>query len=271
MGGDVMDRLGWKEPLHSLEVELQREYGLSAVASRALIVRIGEVLESYRSAGGGARAPGQVTYPAVALGERAGKPLRHCLTVPVGLTVLHEADGELLHRLGSPALRRVRLARMSGEAYRQGAALSHEDLSLLLAVDLSTVRRLAKGCAEEGERAPTRGVVDDIGPSVSHKEQVVRLYFAGLLPGRIAARSGHSLGSVERYLEDFARVVQLQRQGLPAEAIARITGLTPRLVASYLELACRYNRPCHEDVFLRLLRRFAAFERTGDEGAARHG
>lgn len=271
MGGDVVDRLGWKEPLHSLEVELQVEYGLSPVASRALIRRIEEVLEAYRSAGAGIRAPGQITYPAVAIGERAGKPLRYCLTVPVSLSMVHEADGEVLHRQGSPALRRSRLARMSSEAYRQGAVLSHEDLSLLLAVDLSTVRRLAQGCAQDGERVPTRGVVEDIGPSVSHKEQVLRLYFAGLLPARIAARTGHSLGSVERYLGDFARVVQLERGGVPAEAIARITAMTPRLVSSYLELASRYDEPCHRDVFARLLRRFAAPEPVDEEGQARHG
>ena len=271
MGGDVIDRLGWKEPLHSLEVELQSEYGLSPVASRALTLRISEVLDGYRSAGAGARAPGQISYPAVALGERAGKPLRYCLTVPVGLSVLHESDGEVLHSLGSPALRRARLARMSAEAYRQGGALSHEDLSLLLAVDLSTVRRLAKGLAEDGERVPTRGVVEDIGPSVSHKEQVLRQYFAGLLPARIAARTGHSLGSVERYLGDFARVVQLQREGLPAEVIARITGLTPRLVSSYLQLAESYGRPCHEDVFARLLRRFTAPDPGEGQGEQSRG
>jgi hypothetical protein len=266
-----MDRLGWKEPLHSLEVELQGEFGLSPVASRALIRRISEVLDTYRAAGAGARAPGQISYPAVAVGERAGKPLRYCLTVPVSLSVLHESDGEVLHGLGSPALRRARLARMSAEAYCQGAALSHEDLSLLLAVDLSTVRRLARGCTEEGARVPTRGVVEDIGPSVSHKEQVLQLYFAGLLPARIAARTGHSLGSVERYLGDFARVVQLQHEGLPAEVIARITGLTPRLVSSYLELAERYDRPSHQDVFARLLRRFAAPEVSDEAGERSHG
>jgi len=267
MGGDVRDRLRWKETFHSLEVELQSEYGLSPVASRALIQRIGEVLDCYRAAGEGARAPGQITYPGVAVGERAGKPVRHCLTVPVSLSMLHESDAEVLHELGSPALRRARLARMSEEAYRQGAALSHEDLSLLLAVDISTVRRLAQGCAEEGARVPTRGVVEDIGPSVSHKEQVIGLYFRGLLPGRIAGRTGHSLGSVERYLSDFARVVHLQRDGMSEEAIARITALTPRLVMSYLELARQHDRPSHQAVFDRLLRRFW----TPEGGQVDHG
>ena len=39
MGGNTEERLRWKEPLHSFEVELQGEFGLSPVASRALIRR----------------------------------------------------------------------------------------------------------------------------------------------------------------------------------------------------------------------------------------
>ena len=45
MGGDPTDRLGWKEPLHSLQVELQRDYGLSAISSRALLRRLEVFLE----------------------------------------------------------------------------------------------------------------------------------------------------------------------------------------------------------------------------------
>lgn len=268
MGGDPTVRLRWKEPLHSLEVELLREYGLSPVSARALVLRLGEFLEA--SAGPGTRAPGQLQYLAVAAGEPAGKPLRLTLTVPVALTLLHGEDAEVLHDSGSPALRRARLARLCAEAHRQGGLLSHEDLALLLALDLSTVRRLVRACAEEGERPPTRGLVQDIGPTLSHKEQVLRLYFRGLLPARIAARTGHSLGSVERYLHDFARVVQLHANGVELQAIARITGLSPRLVSAYDALARGYDSAAHRPVLDRLLRRFGAFDLHGD-GEEDHG
>lgn len=258
MGGDATERLRWKEPLHSLQVELLRDYGLTRISARALVLRLGEFIEI--NTGADARGPGQIRYPAVAVGEPAGKPLRHTLTVPVALTLWHREDVDVLHDSGSPALRRARLARLCVEAHRQGAALSHEDLALLLGVDLSTVGRLVKGCASEGPRPPTRGLVQDIGPTVSHKEQVLRLFFRGLLPARIAARTGHSLGSIERYLHDFARVVQLQAQGACQEAIARITGLSPRLVSTYAGLAREYDSPAHQAVFERLLRRFGAFD-----------
>lgn len=257
-------RLRWKEPLHSLEVELQRDYGLSAVASRALRLRVEEFLDSYTAS---AHAHGQIRYAAVAIGEKAGKPLRYCLTLPVRLTLVHSSDAEVLHNSGSPALRRTRLARVASEAHRQGAVLSHEDLALLLALDLSTVRRMVALCADEGVRPPTRGSVDDIGPTVSHKEQVMRLYFQGLLPQRIAARTGHSLGSVERYLMDFARVAELVRRGVARTSAVRILGMSPALVDRYLELLSAYDRPEHRPVFDRLLRRFGPVEPDEEEVA----
>ena len=263
MGGSAEDRLRWKEPLHSLEVELQRDYGLSVVASRALRLRIEAFLDA---CGGDGSSHGQIRYLAVAVGERAGKPLRHCLTVPVSLTLLHASDAEVLHSSGSPALRRARLARLAAEAHRQGAVLSHEDLSLLLAVDTSTVRRMVAVCAAEGSRPPTRGSVDDIGPAVSHKEQVLRLYFRGLLPQRIAARTGHSLGSVERYLMDFARVAELVRRGVAQPSAVRILGMSPALVDRYVTLMVEYDRPEHRSVFDRLLRRFGPVDEEVRDG-----
>jgi hypothetical protein len=266
MGGRADERLQWKEPLHSLEVELRGDFGLSPVCSQALVRRIEEFLDAHVDGRPGTRSPGQIRYTAVALGERAGKPVRLCHTVPVALTWLHTGDSRVLHESGSPTLRSVRLARLCAETYRQGAVLSHEDLSLLLGVDTSTVRRLARACGEDGERPPTRGLVEDIGRTVSHKEQILRLYFRGLLPARIAARTGHSLGSVERYLADFARVAELGRRGLPREAVVRITGLSVALVRGYSELLRQFDRPEHRLVLDRLLRRFGPLDLDLEEG-----
>jgi len=263
MGGKAEERLRWKNPLHSLEVELRGEFGLSPVCCRALVRRLEEFLDAHVDGHPGSREPGQISYPAVALGERAGKPVRYCRTVPVTLTWLHPGDAAAMHGSGSPVLRQLRLSRLCSEAYRQGAVLSHEDLSLLLGVELSTVRRLARACADDGEQPQTRGLVEDIGRTTSHKEQVLRLYFRGLLPARIAARTGHSLGSVERYLSDFARVAELTvRRGLPLAATVRITGMSPSLVRRYAELLGEFDRPEHRAVLDRLLHRFGPLDAT---------
>jgi len=268
MGGNASERLSWKEPLHSLSVELQTDFGLSSVSSKALILRIGEFLETFVNGDPETRQHGQIFYSAVAIGEKAGKPLRYCLTVPTKLTLLHPEDPGILQETGSPALRRARLSRLCAEAVRQGAVLSHEDLSLLLGVEISTVRRMVRSCADEGQRPPTRGLVDDIGPTVSHKEQAIALYFRGLLPSQIAARTGHSLGSVERYLSDFARVAELDRRGLAVEVIVRLTGLSSPLVKRYLTLVKARDNWANKLLFHRLLRRFAPIETVSEEEAA---
>ena len=164
----------------------------------------------------------------------------------------------------------MRLSRVCSEAYRQGALLSHEDAGLLLGVDLSTVGRLMRGCAAEGQRPPTRGFVEDIGPGVSHKERVVRLYCRGLLPDGIAARTGHTLGSIERYLLDFARVIELHRRGVSLDAISRITTMSPSLVRTYLCLLEELDRPAHAPVLRRLMSRFGPIE-DADDGEVGRG
>jgi len=171
-----------------------------------------------------------------------------------------------LHTKGSPALRQSRLSRLCNEAWRQGATLSHEDLSLLLGVEVSTIRRMALACAvESGSRPPTRGLIADIGPTVTHKEQVIRLFFRGLMPGQIASRTGHSLGSVERYLVDFARVAELSRRGASEATTARVTGLSLGLVDRYRILLAEYSRQEHKPVLDRLLSRFGPFDVDNEE------
>ena len=243
MGGDRQKRHRWKELLNSLEQELRSDYGLSAIESRALVARVSRFIEETHQDESELRGPAQVRFVAVADGQPAGRPLSQCVTVPVLLSMLAPTDPDLLLAQGSRALRRARLHRMTHEARRQGAVLSYEDLGLLLAVDVSTVRRLVASCRADGLEVPTRGWVADIGPGSTHKARVIELCFRGLQPAQIATYTAHALSSVERYLGDFARVAELVRRGYPQPAVARITGLSPRTVRDYLALHERYAAP----------------------------
>jgi len=107
---------------------------------------------------------------------------------------------------------------------------------------------------------PTRGYVADIGSGVSHKQQAINYYFKGFGPERIASIIGHSMSSVERYLEDFARVVELVSRGLQAEQIQRITSLSSSVTRHYLSLFERYNKACNALYMADLTRRFGPLE-----------
>jgi DNA-binding CsgD family transcriptional regulator len=256
MGGDRTSRHRWKEHFHSLERELQSEYGLSPIESRALVRRIDEFIDQVFEDRGGLRSPGQIRYVAVAEGQPAGRPLHECVTVPVLLAALTGSDAQVLIEQGSPALRRARMHRMAREARDQGGLLSYEDLSLILGVDVTTIRRLVARCRSEGFEVPTRGFVSDIGPGVSHRARVIELLFRGMQPAQIAAYTSHSLSSVERYIADFARIAELARQGLDKPVIMRITALSPKTVRDYLALMERYSGAQHRCVMEMLLQRF---------------
>jgi len=256
MGGDRGVRHRCKEHLYSLEQELRHDYGLSVIESRALVQRYVQLLDEVQEDEGVGRGPGQVRVVAVAAGQPAGRPLAQCVTLPVLVTLVAPSDAEVQRTDGSRGLRQARLVRMTHEAWDQGGLLSYEDLSLLLAVDVSTVRRLVRRCRAQGLQVPTRGWVADIGPGSTHKARVIELYFRGLQPGRIASYTAHALSSVERYLGDFARVVELFERGYPQPSIIRITALSPRTVREYLALFEQYSAPAHRPVLEVLRQRF---------------
>ena len=257
MGGDRASRHRWKEHFFSLEQELRCDYGLSVIESRALIQRIGVFIDQVFEERKGVRAPGQVRSVVVAAGQPAGRPLHQCVTIPVLLTVVGATDADVLVEHGSVALRRARVHRMAVEARDQGGELSYEDLSLILGVDVTTIRRLVKGCRREGMEVPSRGYLSDIGPGVSHRARVIELFFRGMQPAQIAAYTSHALSSVERYIADFARVAELSHKGLTRPVIVRITALSPRTVRNYLELMERYSGQQHRAVFEVLRQRFS--------------
>jgi hypothetical protein len=229
---------------------------LSIIESRALVERVREFVDQLHEELGGLRKPGQVRYVAVAEGQPAGRPLVQCVTIPVLLTVLGSTDAELLVGKGSVALRGARISRMADEARRQGGLLSYEDLSVLVGVDVSTVRRAVDRCRRKGVEVPTRGRVSDIGPGVSHRARVIELLFRGMQPAQIAVYTSHALSSVERYIADFARVMELTGRNYPRPAIQRITGLSPKVVRDYLELLKEYSDEKHRHVIDMLLQRF---------------
>lgn len=179
---------------------------------------------------------GQIFYTAIALDEPAGKPLAKCRTQRIRLT-LHNSE-DLVYRSmhGLPALQRLLVSRLCFEAHQQGALLAQEDLSRLLYLSRATVQRILAAYRRQGDYIPTRGFYHDIGPAPSHKYQVVRLYLRGLQPTEIAQRLCHHLSSVERYLDDFCRVMAALEAGFSASAIEHFSGYSPHLVSEYQEL-----------------------------------
>jgi hypothetical protein len=193
--------------------------------------------------------PKSVVWLAVRV-EKKGrrKGIRVTDLVPVQLQIYTESEVGLLT---DPALRkkrrarrtfnRARFARWCFEAYEQGGVLTQLDLSLLSGLSMHYVSKVLREYEERtGEIVPTRGTVHDLGPSVTHKGEVVRRWLRHQSPVEIARETKHSQASVDRYIADYQRV-RLLAQKVPVDELPALTGLSAGVVEQYTELIGQYE------------------------------
>lgn len=195
-----------KTPDRALAGRLAAEVGLNPAQIRVTIELLGDHLQDYYSE---VRPPGTIIHTAVSAREPAGKPIKHCKVVPVRLTLIHEADFDVLRQYGSVELRTIRVYRLACEAQEQGGLLSQEDLSFLLCVNPSTIKDLIRRLRLRGLQVPTRGAIKDIGPEPSHKRIIAELLGKGFSTSQIRAATRHSESSIGRYQRQFGLVLYL--------------------------------------------------------------
>lgn len=249
---DELRRLDEKSPMHAIQVELQQGYGLSPVEALVLARRVQELIDERLDT---ARGHGQITYQAIAVDEPPGKPLAACRKISVQLTLVGDEDRRVWAEEGPQALRRLRVYRLVHEALLQGGALTQEDLALLLGISLKSVKRIFAYYRQHGERLPSRGELQDIGPGVSHKIPIIRKYVQDLSFSRISRSLGqHGLDSMSRYLRHFALVMMLQDRGLRRTQMQSILGISQNLIAQYQALYAELDVPENARVLDRLRR-----------------
>ena len=83
---------------------------------------------------------------------------------------------------------------------------------------------------------PSRGWRHDMGRGQTHKTQILDLYLSGHQFSEIEQRTKHSETAIKRYIQDFARVVLLQKKGFSIDQIRISTGFSHRLIGEYLKL-----------------------------------
>jgi len=186
---------------------------------------------------------GQICYEAVAESEPPGKHIALARKISAKLTLNDPlADYEILAQYGLAGLRRHQLLRITQEAFDQGAALSYEDIAIILATSPATVRRDARYLRKQGKLVVTRGWKQDMGPGVSHKTQIIEMYLKGYTFTEIEQRTNHSEKSVATYLRDFTQVIALRNQRFSPAQIRQVTGFSQRLVNEYLDMFTYYNK-----------------------------
>ena len=226
-------RLKKKTPEREFIEALERDFEMSPRESRGVLEVVHETFFDKREL-----HKGQVEYTVVHFVEGPGKPMEAMQKVRVVLTREEASDREVQQELGDSAMRKVQILRMTEEAFDQDGLLTQEDLGRILGVSSRTIRRDVVELMRGGTlRLYLRGIQRDIGKGISHKVWIVGLYLEWKTYSEICRITGHSVGAIKAYLNDFSRVVIARERGITsAREIGFYIGRTERLVNEYVSL-----------------------------------
>jgi hypothetical protein len=185
--------------------------------------------------------PGQILWNAIHKDTRADS--RNRKLVPVVLTVVADEDVSTLEKKKAISENRQKvIARITQEAYDQGALLSMRDIGLLLATDVSIISSDRKRYEQKHSCSlPHPGALHDMGSCITHKYQIVFKYVAEKKdPCIIAKETNHSLRAVDHYLKDYNRVKLLYQDNKPIEYIKAATAMPIHVIKQYIEIINQY-------------------------------
>ena len=232
------ERLRKKTKQEEFVEALHREFEMSPRVSRGVLELVEGMFFDKRTLG-----EGQLSYTAVSSSEGGGKTIEEMQKVEVHLTRDSVHDDEIREKYGDSAKRKVQLLRMTEEAYDQGALLTQEDIGRILGVSSRTIRRDVVELMEKKVRLYLRGLQRDIGKGISHKIWIVGLYLQQKMYSEIERITGHSVGAIKQYLNDFNRIVMARERGIRnAGEIGFYVGRSERLVNEYIALLRQAER-----------------------------
>lgn len=242
--GYGVQRLQSKNAHSAIVQKLAVDFNLTPIIAEAFYQQFSMYYQEHANV---SLSSGEIAYEAVSAEEPAGKHIRLTRKVTVRLKLIDfNSDLQALSEYGLAGLRQHRLARLTRQAYEQGALLSYEDLAMILTTSPATVRRDVYALNHNGMFVITRGAKLDMGPGLSHKTTIIDYYFKGYAFTDIERITNHSEVSVKRYLADFIQIASLFKQQFTHNQIRLIVQKSDRLVREYLELYKVYSTQNNE-------------------------
>jgi len=186
--------------------------------------------------------PGQQRAILVSKKAKHGKSLAETDKVEVLWTIDDgKGDMSVLSQKGPRELRRHRLTRLLQEALEQGAVATQEDLARALQVTPRTIQRDFAAMKAAGEWLPSRGYYRGIGRGQTHKDSIIGRWLRGETYDQLVVQTNHCLSSIQRYIQNFVRVVQLHEQDFEKSQIAHLAQIQEPLVEEYLAIYHKNN------------------------------
>lgn len=186
--------------------------------------------------------PGQMVWNAVDISTRADSP--RCKFVPVVLTIISEDDVKKLKKGTTMSeIRDHAIARITNEAFEQGALLSMRDIGLLSWRQSGVLSAYRKSYEKKHNvTLPTTGSIQDMGSCVSHKKIIIKKVFIEKKDPLVVSReTKHTMYAVDRYLKDFYRVKYCFDDSKDIDFTSRATGLSKFLIKQYFDILKDYK------------------------------
>jgi hypothetical protein len=221
-------------------------YENKVIFAEAMIERILQTVENFTKPAALIK-PGQMLWMAVPNDGRkhTKKRMRDTPQVPIVLDLVTDDDlAALTQEKSYESVRRQRQARLLDQALAQGGVLAQSDLA---AITLRHPRQVGKGIAayqkSNGRILPYRGSVQDVGSTMTHKVEVIRLFEAGFLEPEICQKLdiAHDLTAVENYVQTYKNVLKLLDNDFSPADVAGILRISKRLVDSYIEIIAEHH------------------------------
>lgn len=221
-------------------------YENKVVFAQAMIQRILKTLAAFMKPRSLFK-PGQLLWMAVANDgkKHAGQQMKDIPQVPVVLDLITQEDLQAL-AAGRKYIdiRRQRTARLLDQAFAQGGVLSQSDVASMILVSNDSIgediRHFQK---KEKHLLPYRGTIHDLGRTLTHKVEIIRLFEQGYLESDICTMlsPAHDLSSVERYVQRYKNILKLLMRGFSPREISGILSISISLVVTYVEIACEHH------------------------------
>jgi hypothetical protein len=178
--------------------------------------------------------------------EYHGKRLGDLPLQPIVLSILTEEDVQHLQAARTPqqrlALRCQRTARLFLEAQAQGTTIPYADIAALYMADLTVVKHDVHRWEEQHqEHLPHRGRVHEIGPTTTHKAQIIESILQGKQLPEAARLHNHNIRNVERYYRGYNAVETAAGFTDDLNLIALMSGIELNVVKQYYALVERYR------------------------------
>jgi predicted transcriptional regulator len=207
---------------------------------RALVQGIIEMVERFYPETTHLR-PGQIQWTTIDKNEKPswGKRTSQCKLTSVILDLVRSQDvGERAEGKKLREIKKEAVARLFDQAYDQGGCMTNAELAVLLKISAPTVSKYAREWENEnGELLPRRGTVHDMGPTLTHKRQIIRkLFIEKKTVQQVSRETHHSPEAIHRYITACKQILLCRSKGLTSQEIAYGVRMSLRLVEEYQRL-----------------------------------